>query len=103
MLGYFKTAYKHLINEANPTATINNWYEMFCDEELILVEQAMKKHVQHNIYPPSISELLDLVEKEKWKLYSEAFYDIDDADSIKKNTKQLSAHVQSLELKRHLN
>ncbi len=63
MLGYFKTAYKHLINEANPTATINNWYEMFCDEELILVEQAMKKHVQDNIYPPSISELLDLVEK----------------------------------------
>ena len=71
MLGYFKTVYRNLFPGANAETTISVWYEMFVDEPTTLVRQAMKKYVIDNKYPPAISELLELVEKEKWELYSE--------------------------------
>jgi hypothetical protein len=70
MLGYFKTAYCNLFDDKSANATIELWYDMFCDEDATLVKTVMKKHVATNKYPPSISELLQLVEAEKWELYN---------------------------------
>lgn len=71
MLGYTKIAYPNLLKDDDPELLLSVWYEMLCDEESALVKLAMKKHIAKNKYPPSISELLELIEHEKWSLYTE--------------------------------
>ena len=98
MLAYFKTAYKSLFDNTDSTATISLWHEMLIDEELILATNAAKKYVADNKYPPSISEILDLIEKEKWQLYTD--YVMDDISDDNNRLKKLPSNLMPRSINR---
>ena len=47
----------------------SRWHEMLCDEPLILDQAAIKKHIATCKFAPRVSEILDLVEHQKWELW----------------------------------
>jgi len=69
LLGVIKVAYGKSFSNENPKLMINLWHEMLCDEHLILVQSAIKKHIATCKFAPRVSEILDLIEHQKWELY----------------------------------
>ena len=69
ILGVLKVAYGKSFSKENPKHMISLWHEMLCDEPLILVQSAIKKHVAVCKFAPRVSEILDLIEHQKWELY----------------------------------
>ena len=69
LLGVIKVAYGKSFSNENPKHMINLWHEMLCDEPLILVQSAIKKHIASCKFAPKVSEVLELVEHQKWDLY----------------------------------
>ncbi len=82
LLGVIKVAYGKSFSNENPKLMINLWHEMLCDEHLILVRSAIKKHIATCKFAPRVSEILDLIEHQKWKLY-EKYCILDDIISGK--------------------
>jgi hypothetical protein len=69
LLGVVKVAYSRSFSNENPRLMINLWHDMLCDEPLILVQSAIKKHIATCKFAPRVSEILDHVEHQKWELY----------------------------------
>ena len=69
LLGVVRVAYSRSFSNENPRHLISLWHEMLCDEQLILVQSAIKKHIATCKFAPRVSEILDHVEHQKWELY----------------------------------
>ena len=70
LLGVVKVAYGKSFSYENPKHIISLWHEMLCDEPLVLVKSAIKKHIATCKFAPKVSEILELIEHQKWELYS---------------------------------
>ncbi len=60
------------IQSDNPQYTIKLWHRYLCDEPRILVQQAFDEYISSNKFSPSPAEILELIEKAKWKLWQES-------------------------------
>ena len=69
LLGMFAEIYGQ--KSENPGVLIDLWCRYLADEPADLVQQAADKYISENKFFPKPSEILELIEKQKWKLYSE--------------------------------
>jgi hypothetical protein len=68
MLGMFAEIYGQ--KSENPKILIDLWHRYLTDEPADLVQQAADKYIAGNKFFPKPSEILELIEKRKWELYS---------------------------------
>ena len=53
----------------NPREAIKLWHRYLCDEPAELVQMAFDCHIASSVFAPKPSEILELIEKEKWRIY----------------------------------
>jgi hypothetical protein len=74
MLGTMREIYGKQSDSPNPAMLIDLWYRYLADEPVGLVQQAFDEHVATNKFAPKPAEILELVEKAKWRLYEPTLY-----------------------------
>ncbi len=69
MLGMFEKVFGKR-DDKEPEITIDLWYRFLCDEPADLAQTAADKYIAINKYFPKPAEILELIEKEKHKIWA---------------------------------
>ena len=62
IMQYFQAAYSKFYENANPKDVIRVWYDVFKDEDFIIVGAAAKNYVKTHKYPPTVAEIMEQIE-----------------------------------------
>jgi hypothetical protein len=71
MLGMFEKVFGKR-DDKEPEITIELWHRFLCDEPADLVQGAADKYIAGNKFFPKPTEILELIEKEKQKIFQTA-------------------------------
>jgi hypothetical protein len=73
ILGMVSKIYGKQVDSTDAEITIELWHRYLCDEPDDLVQLAFDQYIAGNVFAPKPSEILELIEKAKSKLFADRY------------------------------